>query len=208
MNTKIILDFETSGLNPYHDDIIEVAMKLSDSSDNFESLIKPKSNEPISQQITNITGITNRMLAENGHEWQEVYESMNAWLWTIYNFSENNKITIISHNGKTFDFIFLKRIFSELNNLGIKTIPIKNIIFVDSLLLAKRLIPGRYSYKQSALCQTYNIQCEGSHRALNDIIALEKLYKKLCDILNIELNKRRDPYNNPDMILDYIKCRI
>ena len=43
MITKVILDFETSGLNPYHDDIIEIAMKVMDSDIQFTTLIKPKS---------------------------------------------------------------------------------------------------------------------------------------------------------------------
>ena len=208
MNTKIILDFETSGLNPYHDDIIEVAMKVVGTDEQFVSLVRPKSNELISQEITSLTGITNKILKKEGHPWAKVYESMNAWLWTIYNFSENNKVTIISHNGKTFDFIFLKRVFNELTKLGIKTIPLKNIIFVDTLLLARRLVPGRMSYRQNSLCQSYNICCTGNHRALNDIIALEELFCKLCELLNAELNKRRSVLDNPQMIQDYIKINI
>ena len=55
----IILDFETSGLNPYHCDIIEIGAKIVETGDTFSSLIRPKSENPISQKITEITGITN-----------------------------------------------------------------------------------------------------------------------------------------------------
>ena len=51
MIPKILLDFETSGLNPYHDDIIEVAMKNMDTDDEYTSLLRPKSNECISYFI-------------------------------------------------------------------------------------------------------------------------------------------------------------
>ena len=61
MITKVILDFETSGLNPYHDDIIEIAMKVMDSDNQFTTLVKPKSNECISDEISSLTGITNKM---------------------------------------------------------------------------------------------------------------------------------------------------
>ena len=49
---------------------------------------------------------------------------MNQWLNSVK--GENNKIVIISHNGESFDFIFLRRIFNELNKiLGVQnTIPI------------------------------------------------------------------------------------
>ena len=208
MNTKIILDFETSGLNPYHDDIIVVAMKVVGTDEQFVSLLRPKSNEMISQEITSLTGITNKMLKKEGNPWAKVYESMNAWLGSIYNLSQNKKITIISHNGKTFDFIFLKRVFNELTKRGIKTVPLRNIIFIDTLLLARRLVPGRMSYRQNSLCQSYNICCAGNHRALNDIIALEALFCKLCDLLNTELNKRRNVEDDPQMIQEYIEINI
>ena len=57
MITKVILDFETSGLNPYHDDIIEIAMKVMDTDNQFTTLVKPKSNECISDEISSLTGI-------------------------------------------------------------------------------------------------------------------------------------------------------
>ena len=83
MIPKILLDFETSGLNPYHDDIIEVAMKNMDSDDEYSSLLKPKSNECISSEITTLTGITNKMLAKEGKSWEEVYKFINEWLLSM-----------------------------------------------------------------------------------------------------------------------------
>jgi DNA polymerase III alpha subunit (gram-positive type) len=198
----IILDFETSGLNPYHDDIIEIAMKVLGSEKQFTCLLRPKSNECISQTITTLTGITNKMLAKDGLRWEEAYQLMNAWLFSVK--EEDDKISIVSHNGDSFDFIFLKRILSDLKGLKIKPFPIHKIIFTDTLPLAKRLISGRATYRQSTLCQQFNIVTEGSHRALNDVIALEKLYVVLTTKLHEELGKRRNPIENPQMIHDYI----
>ena len=143
MITKVILDFETSGLNPYHDDIIEIAMKVMDSDNQFTTFVKPKSNECISDEISSLTGITNKMLMKEGQFWDDAYQSMNEWLNSGK--GENDKIVIISHNGESFDFIFLRRVFNELNKiLGVQnTIPIDKIIFIDTLLLAKRLLPRR-----------------------------------------------------------------
>jgi len=205
MINKIILDFETSGLNPYHDDIIEVAMKNMDTDDEYTSLLRPKSNKCISDKITEITGITNKMLAKKGESWEEVYKFINEWLLSMLN--NNESISIISHNGDSFDFIFLRRILSDLKELGIKTIPIHRIIFIDTLLLSKRLCPNRMSYKQSSLCSTYHICSDGSHRAMNDILALEKLYISLTTILNESHNKRNCFLKNPKMVDDYIKIK-
>ena len=201
----IILDFETSGLNPYHDDIIEIAIKVVGSDKQFTCLLRPKSNECISTHITNLTGITNKMLAKEGLSWEEAYQSMNAWLFSVK--EDNDKITIVSHNGESFDFLFLKRIFNDLKGLRIKSFPIHKIIFIDTLLLAKRLICGRSTYRQSTLCQQYDILTEGSHRALNDVIALEQLFNVFADLLNKNLNKRKSVFDNPQMIQDYIHYR-
>ena len=204
MIPTIILDFETSGLNQYHDDIIEIGAKLLNSDNNFSVLLRPKSNEMISQEITTLTGISNKMLAKEGLRWQTAYTQFNDWIFNIIQESDSKQISIVSHNGESFDFIFLRRIFSELNALDIKTPNMKNVILVDTLLLSKRLLPQRVSYRQGSLCQTYNIIAKGSHRAFNDVIALEQLYLTLSDNLNKEFNSRRNVLHYPQMIHDYI----
>ena len=208
MIPQISLDFETSGLNPYHDDIIEVAMKVVGKEETFTALLKPKSNECVSDEITHLTGITNKMLHIDGLPWKEVYQGVDKWLKGVRNSSPSKKIAIIAHNGDGFDFIFLKRIFYDLSLQNIKPINVKDIIFIDSLPLAKRLIPKRMSYRQETLCKTYNIGTEGNHRALNDVVALENLYVVLTAKLHDEIGKRRKPIDNPQMIHDYIHLRI
>ncbi len=205
--TVVFLDFETSGFNPYRDDIIEIAIKVMNNDITYNSLVKPKSNECVSQTITAVTGISNELLRDEGLSWEKAYSELNEILKDILKKSPNNKLYIVAHNGETFDFIFLKRIFSELNSINIKTINTKNIVFIDSLLFSRRLL-NRVSYKQETLCKTYNINTNGNHRALNDVKALEELYIILCDILNKELNKRRSVLENPQMIYDYIHFKI
>ena len=204
MIPTIILDFETSGLNQYHDDIIEIGAKLLNSDNKFSVLLRPKSNEMISQEITTLTGISNKMLAKEGLRWQTAYTQFNDWILNIIQESDSKQISIVSHNGESFDFIFLRRIFSELKALDIKTPNMKNVILVDTLLLSKRLLPQRVSYRQGSLCQTYNIEAKGSHRAFNDVIALEQLYLVLADNLNKVFNSRRNVLHYPQMTHDYI----
>jgi len=69
------------------------------------------------------------------------------------------------------------------------------------------LLPRRYAYKQFSLCKSFNITTEGCHRAMNDVIALEKLYFNLENELDKELNKRRKVSQNPEMVYDYIKIK-
>ena len=199
----VFLDFETSGFNPYHDDIIEIAVKLMNSDNSFSTLVQPKSNECISQRITAVTSITNKLLRDEGVSWQMAYKELNDFLKSILQKSTDGKLYIVAHNGETFDFLFLKRIFSELNELDIKTIPSKNIVYIDSLLFARRLLKREF-YKQESLCKSYNINTKGNHRALNDIKALEELFIIFGDLLNKNLNCRRNVLEHPYMIHDYI----
>jgi len=198
MTTKIILDFETSGLNPYHDDIIEIAMKVVDSDEKFTTLLKPKSNECISEQITCLTGITNKMLSRKGLDWHDAYKSMNEWLHSVR--GPSGKIAIIAHNGETFDFIFLRRIFKELLEIDVHPFPHENIIFIDTLLLARRILKGRTSYRHGTLCSHYDIKTDGSHRAMNDVIALEQLFTVFMETIGLSRSQ-------PEMIDDYIKLK-
>ena len=197
------LDFETSGFNPYHDDIIEIAIKLMNNDKSFSTLVHPQSNECISQRITAVTGITNDLLRKEGIPWITAFTELNDFLKEIIKNSPDGKLYIVAHNGETFDFLFMKRIFNELNKLDIKTVNQKNIIYIDSLLFARRLLK-RESYKQETLCKTFNIITKGNHRALNDVRALEELYTTLCELLNKEQNSRRNVLENPPMIYDYI----
>ena len=199
----VFLDFETSGFNPYHDDIIEIAIKLMNNDNYFSTLVHPQSNECISQRITTVTGITNELLRKEGIPWITAFTELNDFLKAIIKNSPDGKLYIVAHNGETFDFLFMKRIFNELNKLNIKTVNQKNIVYIDSLLFARRLLK-RETYKQETLCKTYNINTKGNHRALNDVRALEELYTKLCEILNKELNSRRNVLHYPQMIHDYI----
>jgi len=201
--STVFLDFETSGLNPYHDDIIEIAIKQMNNDNSFSTLVHPQSNECISQQITALTGISNELLRKEGIPWKTAYSELNDFLKAVIKNSPDGKLYIVAHNGETFDFLFLKRIFNDLNKLNIKTVNQKNIVYIDSLLLSRRLLK-RVSYKQETLCKTYNINTKGNHRALNDVRALEELYTKLCEILNKELNSRRNVLENNQMIHDYI----
>ncbi|MDD7603224.1 MAG: 3'-5' exonuclease, partial [Firmicutes bacterium] len=60
-----VIDIETTGLDYFYDEIIEIsAIKVVDGhfSDTFSQLVRP--DEPISDFITKLTGITNDMLAD------------------------------------------------------------------------------------------------------------------------------------------------
>ena len=197
----LFLDYETSGLNVYHDDIIEIAAKIYDTSKYFQCLLKPKSNKPISEKITQITGITNEILMKDGIRWEKGYQMFFDWISKLTNPGE--EITIISHNGLSFDFLLFKRMIKEASEINCKTVSLSNITFIDSLLISKRLLPTMNYYRQSSLCKYFNIEHSGAHRALNDVIALENLYSKLMEKLDNEYNNKVKSITNPSFVINY-----
>ena len=108
----VILDFETSGLNPYHEDIIEIGAKLLGSEESFQCLVKPESNKMISDKITKITGISNRTLRAEGKPFLQAYSEFYNWL--IEHMSKDESNALVAHNGDSFDFIFFRRMINTL----------------------------------------------------------------------------------------------
>ena len=65
LKSYLAFDVETTGLSPESDEIIEIgALKVQDGKvcDRFITFVKPS--EPVSERITEITGITNEMLQD------------------------------------------------------------------------------------------------------------------------------------------------
>jgi DNA polymerase III alpha subunit (gram-positive type) len=209
-NELIYFDFETTGLNPYHDKIIEYAFMIEDDSENtyISELVNPETK--IEKKITDITGIHPDML--------ENKKNINEHITPIYNFISgvynpsclyNDKKFLVAHNAITFDKIFLMR---ELNTHYCSVFPTKNkpyldnIMFIDSLLLARKIIPGLYSYSLRALSKHFNVS-SGTHRALDDVFALKNIFDRLLIILSGNLNISVDYLKeNPQIIIDYIEC--
>ena len=181
----IALDFETSGLNPYHDDIIEIGAKVMGEDKTFKTLVKPKSGKRISHYITELTGISPYYLYRKGQLWTKAYTEFYNWLIENLKMGETN--VIVSHNGEGFDFIFLKRLLKEMRGeMNQETVAFDeyDIIYIDSLLLSKRLLCNLNWFSQPYLCSRFDIPVKDAHRALGDVLCLEKLYEKLIQLLS------------------------
>ena len=201
----LILDFETSGLNPYHDDIIEIGAKIKDKEIQFQTLLKPKSGKPISKKINDITGISNELLRKTGKPWSAAYKDFFNWI--IQNTNQSQPTAIISHNGNSFDFIFFKRILNSLKEIGeeISKLDMNKIIFIDTLLLTKRLLPDRSHYSQNSLAKYFQIPLVDEHRAIGDVIVLEQIYIRCIQEL---CRQNNSGYNNPILIQEFINLDI
>ena len=179
LNNLFVLDFETTGLNPYLNDVIEIAVKKIGENDYYQTLVKPEELPPglvkyVPPFITKLTGINDQMIIENS------INPDNAITKTVEYINERSTrgpIYVISHNGTTFDFLILKRLMKQYK---ISERFIRRLKYLDTLLFSKLFIKeGRF--RQQDLCKRYNIVNDSEHRAMGDILALEKLYLSLCN---------------------------
>ncbi len=209
MNNIIFLDFETTGLNPYLNDIIEIAVKKIDSDDYYQTLVKPKRLPKglvtyVPPHITNITNITDKMIYEDSISKKEAMYNMLQYIEKVV---DEGPIYLVSHNGNSFDFIIFRKLFYEFCNqtkfTRFKENLIRRIQYIDTVLLAKLFMSDKERVSQPKLCEKFNIINEEEHRALGDIKALEHIYTILCREYS-KKNKKEEEffYNNPKEIVE------
>jgi DNA polymerase III epsilon subunit family exonuclease len=160
-NSFVAFDFETTGFGNY-DKITEIgAVKVVNGkiTEYFSELVNPKRRIP--EKVTEVTGITNDMVRDK--------ETINKILPKFLDFAADS--ILVAHNAK-FDCRFLLK---EAQQLGCE---INNPV-MDTMELAKRKLPGRTSYKLTALTEHFGIEQQEAHRAYCDAEATAKLYMKL-----------------------------
>ena len=157
----IAVDLEMTGLNAKRDRILEIgAVRIRDKKidGKFQSLVRQ--HEAIPQEVETLTGITNEM-AESGRELDEVFSE---WM----DFCSEDAV-LLGHN-LIFDYSFLKQ--AALN---------RQVSFerkgIDTLKIARKLLPGAEKKNLHALCGHYHIIRGQEHRALDDALATQALYE-------------------------------
>lgn len=162
--TYTILDFETTGLSPSLERVIEVGAIIVENgtiTGQFESLINP--GRPIPYQITQITGITSAMV-RTAPRAEDVFPRLLTFL---------EDTPIIAHNA-SFDSRFF---LAEAKRVGGNP---KNS-FLCTLMLARRLYPSLSSHSLETLCRHLSIERQNAHRALSDVLMTHKLFQHICD---------------------------
>lgn len=196
------LDYETTGLSPYFDDVTEVAIKKLGENHHYQSLVIPRINgvhyKYVSDQNIKITGITNEMIDKDGIEKNvSVFNTIKY----IENHSTEGPIYIVAHNGNNFDFILLRKMLYEYQGDPININVLNRIKFIDSLNLAKAYLRNE-RHNQPGLCKKYQITNQATHRALGDVKALEQLYIKMCEQFSFHRKMEQNYFlNNPEILI-------
>lgn len=161
-DTYIALDLETTGLNPSTDRILEIgAVKVVDGQicETYETLVRP--GVRISERIEELTGITEEMAAGGKETRTAVGE--------LVEFCED--LPLLGHN-VLFDYSFVKRNAVNFDLAFEKE-------GIDTLKIARMLLPDMEHKSLQALCQYYEIGQEHAHRAASDALSAMELYHRL-----------------------------
>jgi DNA polymerase-3 subunit epsilon len=166
----IVFDFETTGLNPESDQIIEIgAIVLEKQNDGqykvtaeLQKLVR--SSKPLPLKIIEITKITDEMLLRNGVSQEEAFTDF----FKIY---EENAL-LVAYNIQ-FDLSFLNAYFKRYWN---PTFTFKNDI-LDVMAIYKDR--HKYPHRLDNAVGHYQIQLPNTHRALDDVKATLSVLKEM-----------------------------
>ena len=189
-NEYVVFDLETTGFNAAGgDSIIEIgAVKLKDGEivEKFDRLIKPPT--PISERITNVTSITNEMVADCPKEEDAVKEFLK---WT-------GNLPMVAHNAK-FDTSFIEMCYKKYN-LG----EYKNAV-IDTLAISRVLDSDQARHGLSAITKRYGVEFDeeshhrGDYDALATALVFHKMLKKLSSINILKVSDLEKLVNKDDI---------
>ena len=164
----VVFDIETTGFSPLYNKIIEIgAVKVSKGEivDKFSTFINPE--EPIPYRIEQLTGISDNMVMD-----APLVENI---LPKFLEFSEG--CVMVAHNAD-FDMSF---IISEGKKIGIE----KTYTIVDTVALARMLLPQISKYKLDNVAKALNVSLENHHRAVDDAGCTAEIFVKFIEMLKV-----------------------
>ncbi|UCH09525.1 MAG: 3'-5' exoribonuclease [Fidelibacterota bacterium] len=160
----VVLDFETTGLDPMSCKIIEIgAVRFwgGEPVQEFQQLVNPQ--EPIPREIVDLTSITDDMVAD-----EPTIEQVGQDLLDFIGDS-----ALVAHNIR-FDLGFLQGVYRAL---GLPE-EVHNHLY-DTMTLARTFLYHHTGFNLAALCDYYNLEHKEAHRAYNDALNTGHIFIRL-----------------------------
>lgn len=159
---KVFIDIETTGLDAETDDIIEIgAIKIEDDQKIvFHRFIQIDKHIP--EKVSELTGISNKMLQEG--------TSLESCVYDLSKFVQG---TVLVGYNISFDIRFLNKAFKKYS---LELIQNKT---VDLMKEAKKRNSFQNNYKFETTLKEYGINQKIPHRAVEDAELVYRLYKQM-----------------------------
>lgn len=162
----IVFDIETTGLSPITDRITEIGALLianGEVKDTFSTLVNP--HMPIPAKITELTGITNEMVADAPDESVAVKQFLDF----------SGRRMLIAHNAN-FDVSFIRAVAQrcdyQFDNAYCDTVPV-----------ARALLHDIKNYKLDTVAHALKLGEFNHHRSVDDAEILSRIFLRLLDMI-------------------------
>jgi CRISPR-associated protein Cas2 len=160
----VVIDVETTGLDSMNDRITAIAgikYENGETGEEFSEYIKI--DRKLTREISEMTGITDEILAEFGRDEKEVLAEFFEFI---------GELPIVAHNVLfDVDFIYAAAKRADMDFEINK--------YYDTIKWAKKLLPELRGYKMDILLEHYEITKEDRHTALGDCRLLLSVIDKM-----------------------------
>lgn len=168
MSDMVMYDLETTGTNTKIANIVEIAaMRLNsigDQIENFHRLVKPPGGH-IHPSVSKIHGITTEDV-ENEPSIEKILPEFCDFI---------GDSILVGHNIAQYDNVIIERDMKEILNQSLSN------PFYDTLTTARRLL-RRQRRGIEALAETFGIEHNKLHRAMEDVEVNRQIFQKLVQI--------------------------
>ena len=168
----VVFDIETTGLNASRERITEIgAFKLvnGEITDKFSTFVNP--GMPIPEKITELTGITDEMVADAPNEADAIAEFLKYC---------GEGAVVVAHNA-SFDTSFIKAA-AERNKLSY------TLTHIDTLAISRGLFTQLNKHKLDSIAKFLKLGNFNHHRAYDDAFMLAKIFQVMLKKLSEEFN--------------------
>lgn len=163
----VIVDFETSGLSPKIDEIIEIgALRVVEQEVTERLSILIQTDKKIPGFVTELTGITEKMLIDEGVPLKTAVQQLLCFI---------GDCPLVFYNAG-FDRAFLKNSCDKIN------CAFPNNAYMDLMVMAKNKLEDVANYKLETIANYFDAAVTQTHRALEDCQLTLFVLKKLNEI--------------------------
>jgi ATP-dependent DNA helicase DinG len=174
LETVVVFDLETTGLDPEKDEILEIGVvrvKSSGETERYTQLFRPS--VPIPPAITQITGI-------HPEECQN-QPTLESCFQDITGFFKGSE-WIVAHNA-SFDLAFLRKAWSRFSEAE----PPSRTRILDTVELSRLLYPWLHNHRLGTVAVHLKAPVSPSHRALADAEATAWIFQECVrEILGLD----------------------
>lgn len=159
----VVVDVETTGLDPETCRVIEVGMvrfERGEVAERWGTLVQPGCKVP--PEVVQVTKITDEML-EGKPRFRDI-------AWEVYGRLRDR--VMVAYN-LPFDHAFLKNEFARAG------IAMSELPGLDPLVWARAVIPNARSRKLEVLCEMLGVELRQAHRAVDDAEAAGRVLLRL-----------------------------